>query len=125
MHSNRDTAIVVLSHLRWDFVYQRPQHVLSRLAKRRRVLFVEEPVFRDSAPGWERIDAHPNVTVCRCHTPLSDKGFTEDQIAFLKPLMGNVVKEKGFEKHLLWFYTPQPLAIAEALRPQAIVYDCM
>ena len=29
-------AIIVLSHLRWDFVYQRPQHLLSRLPAARR-----------------------------------------------------------------------------------------
>ena len=42
MQSNCD--IIVFSHLRWDFVYQRPQHLLSRLAESRRVLFIEEPV---------------------------------------------------------------------------------
>src|SRR4051812_13456411 len=39
--------VVCFSHLRWDFVYQRPQHLLSRLAKETRVFFFEEPVFRD------------------------------------------------------------------------------
>src|SRR5438128_6043746 len=37
--------LVCLSHLRWDFVYQRPQHLLSRFAKERRVFFFEEPVY--------------------------------------------------------------------------------
>src|SRR4051812_18792050 len=38
-------VIVCLSHLRWDFVYQRPQHLLSRAAQSFRVYFVEEAVF--------------------------------------------------------------------------------
>src|ERR1700750_216551 len=42
--------LVCLSHLRWDFVYQRPQHLLSRFARSRRVFFVEEPVFGDWEP---------------------------------------------------------------------------
>src|SRR5436305_14914240 len=42
--------LICLSHLRWDFVYQRPQHLLSRAAKDRRVFFVEEPIFGDTVP---------------------------------------------------------------------------
>ncbi len=38
-------AIIVFSHLRWSFVYQRPQHLLTRMAGRRRVIFFEEPVY--------------------------------------------------------------------------------
>src|ERR1700730_18111410 len=101
MRSYSDTAIIALSHLRWDFVYQRPQHVLSRLARSRRVLFVEEPLFRDSEPGWERISVHPNVVVCRCHTPIPTPGFSEEQIACLKPLIRRVVEEEGLDRHLL------------------------
>ncbi len=45
--------LVCFSHLRWDFVYQRPQHLLSRCAEQRRVFFFEEPVFID---GPARLD---------------------------------------------------------------------
>src|SRR5207248_11183125 len=51
--------LVCLSHLRWDFVYQRPQHLLSRFARERRVFFVEEPIFDD-----ERM--HLDVTTRDC-----------------------------------------------------------
>ena len=37
--------LICLSHLRWNFVFQRPQHLMSRFARDRRVFFVEEPVF--------------------------------------------------------------------------------
>src|SRR3954467_14220390 len=37
-------TLIVFSHLRWNFVYQRPQHLLSRLAKRWRLVFFEEPM---------------------------------------------------------------------------------
>jgi len=43
--SNILPDLVCFSHLRWDFVYQRPQHLMSRSACERRVFFVEEPVF--------------------------------------------------------------------------------
>ncbi len=42
--------LVCLSHLRWSFVFQRPQHLLTRCARDRRVFFVEEPIF-SSAPS--------------------------------------------------------------------------
>ena len=38
------SPLVVFSHLRWDFVYQRPQHILSRLAATRPVVVIEEPI---------------------------------------------------------------------------------
>ncbi len=37
--------LVCLSHLRWNFVYQRPQHLLSRCVQKQRVFFIEEPIF--------------------------------------------------------------------------------
>ena len=59
-------AIVVFSHLRWDFVWQRPQHLLSRLAQTRRVVFIEEPTPQSPGePHWERHSPSPNVLVCR------------------------------------------------------------
>ena len=39
--------LVCFSHLRWNFVYQRPQHLLSRFAKHFRVFFIEEAVFQN------------------------------------------------------------------------------
>src|SRR5829696_5269410 len=48
--------LVCLSHLRWDFVYQRPQHLLSRFARERRVFFVEESIFTDEP---SRLDISP------------------------------------------------------------------
>src|SRR6476620_9754801 len=57
--------LVCLSHLRWGFVYQRPQHLLSRFAKHQRVFFVEQPV---PASGVPRMDVHQcpesGVNVC-------------------------------------------------------------
>ena len=47
--AERKPDLVCLSHLRWDFVFQRPQHLLSRCARDRRVFFVEEPIFTDGS----------------------------------------------------------------------------
>jgi len=60
-------TIIVFCHLRWDFVYQRPQQLLTRLGRHYRILFIEEPV-HGAGPGYiEQSSPAPNVTVCRPH----------------------------------------------------------
>src|SRR6266478_3141899 len=122
----KEPAIITFSHLRWNFVYQRPQHVLSRLAQKRRVLFIEEPVHDPSGVlSWERSEPEPNVSVCRPLTPVQTCGFNDEQTPHLKRLMRQLVEEEQLEDYLLWFYTPMALPLAEALRPAAVIYDCM
>ncbi|MDQ3830332.1 MAG: glycosyltransferase family 1 protein, partial [Candidatus Tectomicrobia bacterium] len=79
--------LVVFSHLRWDFVYQRPQHLLSRLAQEQAVFVIEEPIHDpDAAPHWERQTPRPQVTVYRPHTPCPESGFGDAQLPDLKVL---------------------------------------
>jgi glycosyltransferase involved in cell wall biosynthesis len=119
-------TIVAFSHLRWNFVYQRPQHLLSRLAARRPVFFIEEPELDLGGPvRWERSSPQDSVTVLRPRTPIRPPGFHADQIALLKPLMADLAGELGDEHVLAWLYTPLALPLAEELDPDAMVYDCM
>jgi UDP-galactopyranose mutase len=119
-------TIVAFSHLRWDFVYQRPQHLLSRLAAQRPVFFIEEPELDLGGPvRWERSSPQPNVTVLRPKTPIRAPGFHPEQIALLKPLIADLASELGDERVLAWLYTPMALPLAEDLKPDAMVYDCM
>jgi UDP-galactopyranose mutase len=123
---SHDFAIVAFSHLRWDFVYQRPQHLLSRLAAGRRVFFIEEPVYDAGARAyWERSQPEPNVMVCRPHTPLATPGFCAEQLPVLRDLLSEVTREEGLEDHIIWYYTPMALPLAQTLRPWAVIYDCM
>jgi UDP-galactopyranose mutase len=55
--------LVCFSHLRWDFVYQRPQHLLSRAALERRVFFIEEPIFEDCTMRLETYERDNGVKV--------------------------------------------------------------
>jgi UDP-galactopyranose mutase len=119
-------TIVAFSHLRWNFVYQRPQHLLSRLAARRPVYFIEEPELDLGGPvRWERSSPQPNVTVLRPRTPIRTPGFHADQVALLKPLIGDLANELDDERMLAWLYTPMALPLVEELKPDAMVYDCM
>ena len=117
------TTLIVFSHLRWDFVYQRPQHLLSRLARYWQVLFIEEPVFEAGPAGLRYATPAPGVTVITPHTAVPAPGFHDEQIAGLLPLLTALNAEH--EAPLVWFYTPMALPLLAAFRPALVVYDCM
>ncbi len=119
--------LVVLSHLRWDFVYQRPQHVLSRLAQSRPVTVVEEPVHdAEAEPYLEAIDAAPGITVLRPHTPVAEPGFSDAQNQVIAPLLRRwAVETETLGSCDGWTYTPLATPLFDAFEPQTIVYDCM
>ena len=86
-------TIVVFSHLRWDFVYQRPQHLLSRLAETYKIIFIEEPVFCEQGSFLESSLPGPNITVLKPRTPLSLSGFHDEQLSYLIELMRQFIGE--------------------------------
>jgi glycosyltransferase involved in cell wall biosynthesis len=119
-------TIAAFSHLRWNFVYQRPQHLLSRLAARHPVIFIEEPELDAHGPSrWERSKPQPDLTVYRPRTPVRTPGFHADQFPELEPLLAELRAELGDTNVAAWLYTPMALPLARALAPDAVVYDCM
>lgn len=117
-------VLAVFSHLRWGFVYQRPQHLLSRLVDRWQVLFIEEPTYAD---GPARLDVREQdgVTVLVPHTPVQAAGFHDDQIAIVEGLLEGYVAEHGLPVDTAWLYTPMALPLAHSLGATSLVYDCM
>jgi len=116
-------TVIVFCHLRWDFVYQRPQHLLTRLAHHYKVLFVEEPLFDEAEPHLRTYHPAPNVTVCQPHTPVHAPGFHDDQITVLQALLKGQVPDG--EDPVVWFYTPMALPLLATMHPSLVVYDCM
>lgn len=116
-------TIIVFCHLRWDFVYQRPQQVLSRLAQHYKIAFIEEPVFHDGESFLQSSSPAPNVTVYRPHTPVQAPGFHDDQIPLLQPLLAELIR--GDDAPVVWFYTPMALPLLPPLHAGLVVYDCM
>ena len=112
--------LICLSHLRWDFVFQRPQHLLTRCAQERRVYYVEEPVF--DADRDPRLEVHTSgrVKVVVPHLPPNC-----DRADVLTRLMDAFIAEQSIERYVLWYYTPMALEFTAHLQPEAIVYDCM
>ncbi|MDQ2670433.1 MAG: glycosyltransferase [Gemmatimonadota bacterium] len=123
----RTETLLVFSHLRWDFVYQRPQHLLSRLASRGRVLYIEEPV---AAPvtaeaRWHLTRPAPGVLVCRPEIPGTPAGFGSAVLPVLQPMLASLLESEGVEDTIAWLYTPMALPLADSVSPVLMVYDCM
>jgi UDP-galactopyranose mutase len=118
--------LIAFSHLRWDFVYQRPQHLLSRFAQDRCVVVIEEPVHDPhAAPHWEQHHPHPNVTVFRPHTPCAAWGFADAQLPYLHRLTERLIQEAPLQRGLVWMYTPMALPLIDVFEPEVIIFDCM
>ncbi|HEX8653381.1 MAG TPA: glycosyltransferase family 1 protein [Pyrinomonadaceae bacterium] len=122
--SQNGTDLVCLSHLRWDFVYQRPQHLLSRFAKGSRVFFVEEPIFGNGPMRLDVTERKCGVKVVVPHLPadlLSDVAIEAVQQGMIDRLFA----EHKIRDHILWYYTPMAVAWTRHLHPLAVIYDCM
>ncbi|RJF99108.1 FAD-dependent oxidoreductase [Noviherbaspirillum saxi] len=117
------SAIIVFSHLRWDFVFQRPQHLLSRLARHYQIVVVEEPVYDAERTYLNTYSPAPNILVCQPHTPVNMPGFHDDHLPHLQKLLRQVVRD--YPDHMAWFYTPMALPLLPELQPRLVVYDCM
>lgn len=116
--------LVCLSHLRWDFVFQRPQHLLSRFARERRVFFIEEPIFYDGANRLDVSLREDNLFVVVPH--LSHETAHSQRVEpALKEMLDRLFNRLQIQDFVLWYYTPMAIPFSEHLKPLATVYDCM
>lgn len=122
--SRTRSPLVVYSPTRWDYSWQRPQQVLSRMATRRPVWYVEEPCYDPHPmPRWELRRERPGLMVCRPHTPVRVPGFSPEQHASLRRLMRDLFIEQGLDGHVAWLYSPSALALAHEFAARLVVYD--
>lgn len=122
--SQTNPDLVCFSHLRWDFVYQRPQHLLSRAARDQRVFFFEEPIFDNGSMRLDVSEREDGVNVVVPYLPegLSSEVATQ---AVLRKMVDRLFSEQGIDNFILWYYTPMALEFSQHLKPLATVYDCM
>lgn len=118
-------TVIVFSHLRWNFVFQRPQQLLSRMAQRQNIIFFEEPVFNEGEAFIDITEPLPHLQVWRPHTSCNAMGFHDEQLPYLKPLLAQGIKDAQLSDYVVWFYTPMALPLAQSLTPKAVIYDCM
>lgn len=109
-------TMVVFSHLRWGFVYQRPQHIISRMARRYKILFVEEPI------GFTEDEENE-----------FDLEIVQDNLHVLKPKVRDISSIGELLKPLLkdnrleigWFYSAAFSPLLSHFKFETVVYDCM
>ena len=118
-----EAMLICFSHLRWDLVFQRPQHLMTRLARTMPVIYWEEPLFTERASSTLQLkDVAPGVTVA---TPLLPERLAEDErTRALEELLEELLGER--EGPLVrWYYTPMMLPFSAAVPAKCTVYDCM
>jgi glycosyltransferase involved in cell wall biosynthesis len=115
--------LICFSHLRWDFVFQRPNHLMSHCARSRRVFYFEEPLLHDGAA-----DLHITQTehgVIRVVPLLPKHALPSEHLRDLGQLVDALLRTHCVERYSLWYYTPMALAFTRHLSPQLVVYDVM
>ncbi len=114
--------VVCLSHLRWDFVFQRPQQLLTRCAREQQVLYIEPPELSEGVPRLE-LRERDGVQVA---VPLLPEGMDERAAgAAQRKLLDGLLAKQMVRDYVLWYYTPMALDFSRHLTPALTVYDCM
>jgi len=116
--------LICFSHLRWNFVYQRPQHLMTRAARMHGVLFFEEPVFEAGIkPRLDLAATKGGVTVA---TPVLPERLPPEMIVSAqRALLDNHLARETGRSLIFWHYTPMALGFNAHLRPDLRIYDCM
>ena len=125
-------GIVVFCHLRWGFVWQRPQQFLSRFAKKHPILFIEEPFFDLPEGDDPRVELHrvmPNVTVATPHCSpawATNKALPKKLREFAQEAIERMNEDGAYDKPLLWYYSPMDSSWSLGyFENRGVVYDCM
>lgn len=117
------SELIVFSHLRWDFVFQRPQHLLTRLSSYSTIYFIEEPVFTNAHLHYQTIKKDTNLYVLVPHLPEGTQGFEIDILN--KTLLDKFLRDKDLRDCAFWYYTPMALTFSNHLNPSITIFDCM
>lgn len=124
IHSPSTTHhLVCFSHLRWDFVYQRPQHLMTRFSKNFKVYFIEEPLYGATHDFLQVSIQAENLCVV---VPHLREGLGEEyNIDVQKELLAKFFIDNDITQYLFWYYTPMAVPVSDHFNPVLVVYDCM
>ncbi|MEO5501185.1 MAG: glycosyltransferase [Ginsengibacter sp.] len=117
--------LICFCHIRWNFVYQRPQHLLNRFAIYNRVFIIEEPQYDQVENKLEINREQENIDLWVVKLSVKGQPDHVSSIEVIKSLLEQLIVEKNIKKYLLWYYSPMALQYSERLKPSLIIYDCM
>jgi UDP-galactopyranose mutase len=121
--AKRDDDLLCFSHLRWNFVYQRPQHLMTRFARDRRVFFVEEPIHDATEAHLDLTETDAGVTVVVPHVSSQQDPALTARLQQI--LLGNLLREHQIVHPIVWYYTPMALEWSRGVQAKVTVFDCM
>lgn len=113
--------LLCFSHLRWDFVFQRPQHLMLRMRDAYDVVYWEEPIHDATAIDYLETRNTDGITIIVPHL-VPDRSAADDNLR-LAALLGDLTA--GRASIVRWYYTPMMLAFSQDLVATCTVYDCM
>jgi len=114
-------VVLCFSHLRWGFVFQRPNHLMIRAARGRRVFYIEEPVFDGEVARLHTEEVAPGMLRV---VPQVVPGDPEPE-ARVGALLEELCRREHIEHAIHWYYTPMMLGVSAHLPRDFVVYDCM
>jgi len=117
--------VICFSHLRWDFVLQRPQHLMSRMSQTRQVYFFEEHIPTDHHAPYLEYHSFEGSEVVSLRPRVPHDWDTNRRDAALRELLDVMLRLNGITRPVLWFYSPMMFAFARHIDAAAVVYDCM
>jgi len=117
-------TLICFSHLRWDFVFQRPQQLLTRFARNFRILFIEEPVFQQDVEDHLTFKVYiDGITII---VPYINENKQEQQrLASLRNLIATALKDVDISESVFWYYSPMAYPLTAQYQPKLVIYDCM
>src|SRR3954454_23625848 len=124
--ASEPTTLICFSHLRWNFVFQRPQHLMSRFARDMDVIFWEEPVdIGAKETAYLQVREAADASNVRLVVPHLPQGMPEDarEAALKRLLDAHLSAVRG--PLVAWYYTPMMLPFSRAIDADVTVYDAM
>lgn len=117
--------IICFSHLRWNFVFQRPQHLLSRWAKDSRVFYFEEPIMGNFDTNFLKTVYSKNLNLTIITPHIKDTYGEKEVNLYLNESVHEIIKWYHITDYLLWYLTPMAVEFTHGLHPKSVVYDSM
>lgn len=121
----RQAPLICFSHLRWDFVWQRPQHLMERFSGERQVFFFEEYIPTDHHLAYLEIHPFEGTGVKAIRPRVPHWWNDQEREQALGRLLDELLSLHGVVKPILWFYTPMMYGFARHVDAAAVIYDCM
>ena len=118
--------LICFSHLRWDFVFQRPQHLLTRAAADFTVVYFEEPICSDAASAAGSLSVRAADEGVLVATPILPPGLDDVAVDRAQQmLLDRLLARLALPVDVLWYYTPMAFGFSGHVRATTVVYDCM